>query len=287
MNIIIIDKKEPCIKTDNDTLVVDGQKVPFRLIDTIILIGKTKLTTNDINSLTSARISVILLSYNYTNSTIITTTKAKSPELKLKQYQKASTSPLQIAKKIISLKISSHIEHLKSHQINLDKTPYLEKIEDAKDLDTLLGIEGSFSKLYFGHYFDLFPKTLHKSKRSKRPPLDPLNAMLSYNYTLFYNLISTRLLAHGFELGIGFLHRPFRSHNALSSDILELLRADINEYVYTLFSQKIITQSDFSKKGGVYLRYEGRKKIWKNFREFLNKTEPKLDAYITELKGML
>ncbi len=287
MNLIVIDKKEPCIKTDNETLVVDGQKVPFRLIDAILLIGKTQLLTNDINSLTSARISIILLSYNYANSSVITTTKAKSPELKLKQYQKATTKPLEVAKKIISLKISSHIEHLRKHQINLAKTPYFEKIENAKDLDTLLGIEGSFSKLYFGYYFNLFPKSLHKGKRSKRPPLDPVNAMLSLNYTLFYNLISTKLLAHGFELGIGFLHRPFRSHNALSSDILELFRADINEYVYTLFSQKLITQSDFSKKGGVYLRYEGRKKIWKYFREFLNKTQPELDAHIAELKGML
>ncbi len=287
MNIIVIDKKEPCIKTDNETLVVDGQKVPFRLIDTILLIGKSQLSTNDINKLTSAKISIILLSYNYANSSIITTTTAKSPELKLKQYQQATTSPLEVAKKIISLKIASHIEHLKTHQIDIALSPYHQKIEDAKDLDMLLGIEGSFSKLYFGHYFSLFPRTLHKGKRSKRPPLDPVNALLSLNYTLFYNLISTRLLAHGFELGIGFLHRPFRSHHALSSDLIELLRADINAYVYKLFSEKVITQSDFSKKGGVYLKYEGRKKLWKPFREFIKEIEPKLENHITVLKGML
>lgn len=287
MNIIVIDKKEPCIKTDNDTLVVDGQKVPFRLIDAILLIGKSQLSTNDINKLTTAQISIILLSYNYTSSSIITTATTKAPHLKLKQYQKATTAPLQVAKKIITSKISSHIEHLKNHSINLKLGSYTDKIENTQDLDTLLGIEGSFSKLYFGHYFDLFPKSLHKGKRSKRPPLDPVNAMLSFNYTLFYNLISAKLLAQGFELGIGFLHRPFRSHHALSSDIIELVRADINAYVYTLFSQKIITQNDFTKKGGVYLKYEGRKNIWKPFREFNKDLEPKLDKHIAAFKEML
>jgi len=287
MNIVVVDKKDVSVKTDNSTLVVDRQKVPFRLIDTLIIVGKTSLLTTDITKLTSDKINILLLSYNYANASIITTTSGKSPELKLQQYKASTTSSLSVAKEILSKKIHYHILHLKTHEITIDFNPYREKITQAETLDILLGIEGSFSKLYFGHYFSFFPKSLHKGKRSKRPPLDPLNALLSLNYTLFYNLISIRLIAYGFEPGIGFLHRPFRSHNALASDMLELLRADINAYVYKLFSEKIIVQSDFTNKGGVFLKYEGRKKLWGHFREFSSALQPKIEESITGLRGML
>lgn len=286
MSIVIIDKKDVVIKTDNSTLVVDTQKIPFRLIETLIVVGKTSLSTSDIIKLTQ-HINILLISYNYANSAIITSTRGKSPELKLLQYRASTTSSLPIAKELLTNKIKSHIEHLKNHDIKIEFEPYNDKISGAKNLDTLLGIEGSFSKLYFGHYFSLFPKVLHKGKRSKRPPLDPLNAMLSLNYTLFYNLISINLIGHGFEPGIGFLHRPFRSHNALASDLLELLRADINAYVYDIFTKKIITQSDFTIKGGVYLKYEGRKKLWSHFREFSKTMEPKIKENITTLRSSL
>jgi len=284
MNIVIIDKKETRVSTNNETLVVDGQKIPFRLIDTLLIMGTIMISTRDVTKLTSHKITVLLLSYNYKESAIISTTIGKSAELKRKQFQAA---PLPIAKEILRKKIESHIRHLKSHDIKLDSKPYQSTIAQAENLDTLLGIEGSFSKLYFGYYFSFFPKILHKGKRSKRPPLDPLNAMMSMYYTIFYNIIAIRLLAYGFETGIGFLHRPFRSHHALASDVLELFRADINAFVYEIFSKKLLVHADFTLKGGVYLKYEGRKKTWVAFREFLQSQEPRIDEAITEIRGML
>ncbi len=286
-NIVIIDKKEALIKTQNSTLVVDGQKIPFHLIDTLLIVGKTTLLSSDITKITSQKINILLLSYNHSQSAIISSTLGKSAELKLAQYQKATTDPLSIAKEILKLKISTHIGHLKKHSINIEESPVQEKIQNAKDLNTLLGIEGSFSKRYFEHYFSFFPKALHKGRRSKQPPLDPLNALLSLYYTLFYNLIAIRLIGFGFESGIGFLHRPFRAHHALASDVLEIFRADINAFVYDIFAKKLIEQSDFTKKGGVYLKYDGRKKLWTPFREFLTLLEPKIDVAITNIRSLL
>lgn len=287
MNITIIDKKETSIKTQNKTIVIDGQKVPFHLVDTLVVVGKNSLLTSDITYMTNSDINIVLLSYNFSQSSIITSTSSKSAELKLSQYKAATTKALPLAKHILTNKVKTHVVHLKSHELDIDEKTILQKIEDAKELDTLLGVEGSFSKLYFGHYFGMFPRSLHKNRRSKRPPLDPLNALLSWQYTLFYNIIAVRLIGFGFEPGIGFLHRPFRSHMALASDLLEMFRADINEFVYELFSKKIVVLSDFSKKGGVYLRYEGRKKLYKPFREFHRSLEPRIDASISELRGML
>ncbi len=287
MNIIIIDKKDSIIKTQNKTVIINGQKVPFHLVDTLIIIGKNTLLSSDIIKITNEDINILLVSYNYTQSSIISSTKGKSAELKLSQYHVATTSPLPIAKELLKRKISMHSLHLKKHEIIIDETPLITKIQNIDSLNTLLGIEGSFSKQYFEHYFALFPKNLHKGKRSKRPPLDPVNALLSLYYTLFYNLIAIKLISFGFEPSIGFLHKPFRNHLALSSDILEVLRADINEVVYEMFIQKLILQSDFTKKGGVYLKYEGRKKLWNHFRKFYTSLEPKINTTITDIRSML
>ena len=286
MKISIIDKNNATIKVENKTVKVDNQNIPFRLIDTIIISSNHNLQTKDIIKITSENIFVILLSYNQRDASLITSSKGKNAELKLFQY-KAIDKSLSIAKYFITKKIITHINHLKSHKIDIDITKLLENIKEAKDFPTLLGIEGSFSKRYFKYYFNLFPKILHSGKRTKNPPKDPLNALLSFCYMLFYSIITIKLISYGFEPTIGYLHKPFRSHNALSSDMIETIRADINQFVYEIFSKNIIKKEDFTKKNGVFLRYEGRKKLWKEIKNFIQTTEPKIEVYITEFRSML
>jgi len=287
MKLLIIDGKKAFLKTNANSIKVDDKTIPFHLIESVLIFSKLDISTSDIIKMTDVGLDVILISYDFQKSSLITSAFSKTNELKIKQYEAYKNKSLQIAKYILSNKISSHIKQLKQHQIEYEYKEYLQKIDDAKDLETLLGIEGSFSKVYFKEFFSLFPKVLHKAKRSKRPPLDPVNAMLSFYYMIFYNIIALKLIGYGFESGIGFLHKPFRSHQALSSDILEFFRADINEHVYNLFSNRIIWLEDFSRKKGVYLRYEGRKKIWKIVKDFLNENEYKINSTISSIRKML
>ncbi len=287
MNIIIIDKKDAAISTTTTQLIVDNQKVPFNLIDTILIESNTTLNTKDINRLAKNKISIIILNSKHYIGSVFYTINSKNAELKLAQY-KSAVNPLSIAKVLLKLKITSHIEHLKEYKINLNKSRYIQKIKNAASLDELLGIEGSFSKIYFNHYFKLFSKNLHRGKRTKRPPKDPVNAVMSWLYTIFYHIITIKLLSSGFEPNIGYLHRPFRDHNALSSDILEAIRADINQFVYTLFKNRYLRAKSFTKKGeSVYLKYEDRKNIYPLLQEFQAKTEPKITNTITAIRSML
>ncbi len=287
MNIIIIDKKDTVISTTTSQLLINKQKVPFNLIDTILIESRTDLNTKDINRLTKNGISIIILSSKQYIASVISAPNSKNANLKIAQFT-AALKPLEIAKMVLKLKIASHIEQLKKHSINLNKSRYFKKTEDAGSLDELLGIEGSFSKAYFTHFFNLFPKKLHSGKRTKRPPKDPLNAVMSWLYTIFYHLITVKLLSSGFDPNIGYLHRPFRDHNALSSDILEVIRADINQFVFTLFNNRYLTSKSFSKKGeGIYLRYEERKNIYPLLQEFQAQTEPKITNTITAIRSML
>jgi len=286
MKIAIIDKKGAIIKVENQVLKVDEQKIPLRLIDTIILASNNHLESKDMINITKEGITFLLLSAQGKDSAIVTSTQNKNAEVKLAQYM-AQKNALNFAKYFVSEKITRHGGHLREHDIIVKIDEVLQSIHKAEDIATLLGIEGSFSRFYFSNYFALFPKVLHSGKRTKNPPRDPVNAMMSFFYMLVYNLITIRLLSFGFEPSIGFLHQPFRSHNALSSDFMELFRADINAFVFRIFDEKIIENSDFTKKNGVYLRYEGRKKIWGEFKMFTQMLEPKIDSEIANIRSML
>ncbi len=286
MRLSIVDKKGANLAVDNKTLKVDDQKIPLRLVDTLIIANNNKIETKELIKITKEDISLLLLSYDHKDAALITPAQGRNAELKLAQY-KALRYHLPIAKMLIERKIRSHVNHLQNHHIEIESDGLIERIKNCDELQSLLGIEGSFSKLYFTHYFGLFPKALHSGKRTKNPPLDPLNAMMSFCYMLFYNLITVKLIAYGFEPTIGYLHKPFRSHHALASDLMEPIRADINAFVYEVFAQKIIEKEDFTKKQGVYLRYEGRKKLWKKLKPFIDTLDPKIDLLITDLRGML
>jgi len=283
MKIAIIDKKDIVLKIENNSIKFETQTIPFKLMDMLILNHRATLHTNDILKLTKENISILLVGYTNDNFSIINSANTKNADLKLQQYNSLKNR-LIFAKDFLTQKFITHKEHLKSLEIEVDITKQLKQIEDAKSIDEMMGVEGSFAREYFHHFFSKFPRELHKNKRSKQPPLDPVNALLSYWYSLYYNIITVKLLSYGFEPSMGYLHTPFRTHNALSSDILELFRSTINQAVLSVFDAKMLTMEDFSKKGGVYLKYDGRKKVWSVFVELVQVLQPKLNEVIAKLK---
>jgi len=271
---------------ENSAIKIEQQSIPFKFIDLLVLNHKVTLNTGDILKLTKEDISVLIVSYTNDNLSLITSANTKNAEIKLAQYN-AHARNLEFAKYFISQKIDTHTKQLTAHEIILNQTQEQQQLQNATSLDEIMGIEGSFARKYFKEYFSLLPSSMHKEKRSKRPPLDPVNAIMSFWYSLYYNIITVKLISYGFEPSLGYLHTPFRSHNALASDILELFRADINEAVIHLFSNQIIEITDFSKKGGVYLKFDGRKKIWSYFIALVDALKPKLDNEIAHLKSMM
>jgi len=286
MKIAFIDKKQTEIRVEKTALRVDEQKIPLRLLDVVVVGTSCSLESKDMVKMTKEGITLLLLSARGDEMAIVYSARSKNAELKLEQYQ-AQSRALMIAKYFITQKVKRHTEHLAKHGKVLDISKVLEKIENTKRIQTLLGVEGSFSKRYFTHYFKRFPKNLHLGKRSKNPPLDEVNSMLSFFYMLVHNLITVRLLAHGFEPSIGFMHQPFRSHDALSSDFMELFRADINEFVLGLFESKKLKKSDFTKTHGIYLKYDTRRRIWGDFQKFNQTLQLQLEKEIALIKKMI
>jgi len=132
------------------------------LIDTLIIATHLSVETKALLALGSSGIFVICID-NRQHALLIHSHQAHNGDLKLSQY-KAATNPLPLAKMILTEKIMRHIRQIALHDTLLDSKALLHKIEQSEDIATLLGIEGAFSRDYFGRYFALFPPSSKKGK---------------------------------------------------------------------------------------------------------------------------
>jgi CRISPR-associated protein Cas1 len=141
-------------------------------------------------------------------------------------------------------------------------------------LETILGLEGSGS----AHYFRCFGQLLTDQQqwpfagRVKRPPTDPINALLSYGYSLLTSQVSAAIQIVGFDPYIGYLHSSTYGRPALALDVMEEFRPLIvDSVVLTLLNNRMLTLNDFHVELGAYrLKKEPRKLFLTRFEERLN-----------------
>lgn len=147
-----------------------------------------------------------------------------------------------------------------------------EKLFQERDAEILRGIEGQSAKAYFDVFDLLFTQQKEDfslSGRTKRPPLDFTNAMLSFLYTICTNDIASALECVGLDPYIGLFHTLRPGRVSLACDIMEEFRALVERLVITLINLKVVQKSDFEKQvsGAVWLNDCGRKKVitaWQN-----------------------
>ena len=158
-------------------------------------------------------------------------------------------------------------------QISQRLTEDLKKILVCDDLELLRGLEGQAAHSYFGlfnqmilqHKEDFYFKT-----RNRRPPTDPVNALLSFSYTLLAKDVAAALETVGLDAYVGFLHRDRPGRASLALDVMEELRGVVaDRFVLKLINKKMLVAKDFVKKedGAVLLTDEGRKKFLQAWQE--------------------
>lgn len=143
MRVAFIDKKGMELKVEYKSLKINEQKIPLRLLDTIMISSACVLDSRDILKIIREEISILLISSRGDDIAIIYSAKSKNAELKMEQYL-AQQDALSIAKYFISQKIKRHTEHLAKYHIELDNKKVLADIEKARTIQRILGLEGSF-----------------------------------------------------------------------------------------------------------------------------------------------
>ena len=143
----------------------------------------------------------------------------------------------------------------------------LEEIRCCPDKDRLRGLEGEAASVYFGMFDELIlqqKKDFCFQGRNKRPPLDNVNALLSFTYTLLANTTASALETVGLDPYVGFMHTDRPGRISLALDLMEELRAALaDRFVLTLINRKMVTARDFEKKenGAVLMKDSARKLI--------------------------
>ena len=149
----------------------------------------------------------------------------------------------------------------------------LKRIQCCQSKEQLRGYEGEAASVYFSTFDQLILQQKRDFKfqgRNRRPPLDNVNALLSFVYTLLTNQITSALEVVGLDPYVGYLHTDRPGRVSLSLDLVEELRSVFaDRFVLSLINKKIVSGKNFSKKenGAVLLNEEGRKKIlveWQN-----------------------
>jgi CRISPR-associated protein Cas1 len=137
---------------------------------------------------------------------------------------------------------------------------------------SLLGLEGNGSAQYFGVFGKLLKYDLGFSRRARRPPTDPINALLSFGYVLLSHQVSSAINLVGLDPYIGFLHGSKYGKPSLALDLMEEFRSIVvDSVVLTLINTGAIKQDDFNQILGAFrLTETGRKTFLQKYEERLN-----------------
>lgn len=160
------------------------------------------------------------------------------------------------------------------------------KVFECNSLDDIRGLEGDAAQRYFSEIDHLIleqKQDFFMKNRSRRPPLDNFNAILSFFYTLLVHECRSALESVGLDPSVGFLHRDRPGRPSLALDLMEELRPYLGDrMVLSLINRKQISSSDFVKNenGAVYLRTDSRKMLLSVWQK--RKQEVIVHPYLTE-----
>jgi CRISPR-associated protein Cas1 len=143
----------------------------------------------------------------------------------------------------------------------------LDSAERANSVDMLRGLEGEAARAYFGVFDHLIvgdKEHFTFRGRSRRPPLDNVNAMLSFVYTLLVHDVATALECVGLDPSVGFLHKDRPGRPSLALDLMEELRPALaDRLVLSLINRRQVSPPDLCQPegGGIFLTESGRKTV--------------------------
>jgi CRISPR-associated protein Cas1 len=257
------------------------------------LMGNIQITTQAVQSLCEAEVPVCYFSQGGWFYGIVTGLSTKNVFLRQKQFRLAEAEwfCLRLARRLVAGKIRNHRtmllrNHLEPGENSLRGMKEMAaRAESADNLEELLGIEGTAARLYFGEFSGMIKVETEAASsgfdfdfngRNRRPPRDPVNALLSLAYSMLAKDLTIACYAVGFDPMMGFYHQPRFGRPALALDLMEPFRPLIaDSAVLNAINTRMVTASDFVRAGdAVSLTPTGRKGFYRAY-------ELRMDSLVT------
>lgn len=294
LNTLYITSEDSYLALDGENIVVlDKEKevgrLPLHNLEGIVSFGYRGTSPALMGACADRNISLCFVNPGGRFLARVTGSVKGNVVLREKQYRTSmdEDSSLEIAKNCITGKVynarwvleRSIRDH--SMQIDVEKVKHASillkdaalRIRNSESKDRLRGYEGEAASVYFSVFDELIlqqKKDFCFSGRSKRPPTDNVNAMLSFVYTLLTNNIAAALETVGLDPYMGMLHTERPGRVSLALDLIEELRPVLaDRFVLSVINKKIIQRGDFLKKenGAVLMKDDARKRFlseWQN-----------------------
>ncbi len=258
--------------------------VPVGRLSEVVLVGRVGATTPALLMLLDAGIPLSFVTRAGKLRGRLTPPRAKNLPLRHAQYDRARdpTFCLAVARAIVDGKLRnslalayrirrSHPEIAAAWPARIEEA--IAGVAKAEDMDTLRGVEGSAAKAYFSVFRDALREEMTFVRRTRRPPRDPANALLSFGYTLLNQNLITACEVVGLDPYDGFFHADKYGRPALALDLVEEFRGPVVDSVVRLvINKRVIGPQDFvqGREGGIRLKYRALRKFLRQYSRRLN-----------------
>ena len=264
------------------------KEIPSNLVESVNIYSGANITSPCIYRMVENNILIAWFSSSNQLIGIAENIKNINSELVEKQmrFRQNENKCLEISRKVIKGKLKNACVILRRYNRNRNNGKIKETIEEikknikninlTKSLLELYGVEGIGSRLYFKGISEILGKEYIFEGRSKRPPKDPYNSLISFGYSILYSEILIMIKQEKLSPYYGFMHKVRNGHASLASDIIEEFRYQIvDSIVASSLDNKEFKSEDFqvsSYNSGVYLDKELRKKFVKKIINKINDT---------------
>jgi CRISP-associated protein Cas1 len=274
MGVIYVLEQDVYLSKDGGTLKIaraQGRELllqkPLAAIEEIVILGNAVVTPALLKHCALDGIGLHYVSSMGTYYAGLSRTPAKNAPLRVEQFR-AHFDPackLELAKRFVQGKLRNSLVLLRRNgaegweQIKLS----LPAVERVSGEDTLRGVEGNAAEVYFKGYASLLPEGFRFCERTRRPPRDPANSLLSLAYTLLVKEAESALQIAGLDPYVGYLHEIRYGRPSLALDLAEEFRSILaDSVVLSLLNNRRITLENFDDTDG-YPRL--RKEAWPAF----------------------
>ena len=254
------------VTTGNRYLSLDGEnvvvledqkeigRIPLHNLQAIVTFGYTGASPALMGACAQRNISLSCMSGNGRFLARVTGEVKGNVTLRKQQYRISDNKDesVHIARWILERAVRDHSIRLDTENIK-NKSMFLAqsmgKIRVCEHADELLGLEGEAASVYFSVFDDLIlqqKEVFYFHGRNKRPPLDYVNAMLSFGYSLLAGMCGAALEAVGLDPYVGFFHTDRPGRMSLALDLMEEFRSVmVDRFVLTLINKKIMKEKYF------------------------------------------
>jgi CRISPR-associated protein Cas1 len=264
-------------------------RVPIKNVSGVVLVGYAGATTQALHALLKQGAPLFIVARSGELLGRLAPPTAFNLPLRQAQYRRDDEAEfiLKLALQIVTAKIHNQMI-LVQRIARRKKCAFGDVIERLKDsekaasictqMDSLLGIEGSAAKFYFEVFQKAFDPAWEFTRRTRRPPKDAINALLSLGYTILGYAAQSALEIVGLDPYLGYFHQEAYGRPALALDLVEEFRAPlVDSLVMGLINRRLLKMDDFEKlpqenSKGVYLTRGGMRIFVREFEDRLEST---------------